>query len=90
MSRCDRAWGLGVQAAAWDADVMLGCFCFSSWPVGLGDGEVQTPEYFGPDCALRAWLYDSPCGATVLFVRHDCVRDVSRCSRGVVGALGWV
>ena len=25
----------------------------SPQPVGLGDGETQEPEYFGPDCSLR-------------------------------------
>ncbi len=38
---------------AWDARVVSGCLCDSSWKVGLDDGETQEPEYFGPDCSLR-------------------------------------
>jgi hypothetical protein len=37
----------------WDQDKIYGCVCDSSWAVGLGDAETQTPEYFGPDCSLR-------------------------------------
>lgn len=38
---------------AWDSDMSYGCLCDSSWSVGLGPGETQTPEWFGPDCSLR-------------------------------------
>ncbi len=27
--------------------------CDLSWKVGLGSGETQTTEWFGPDCSLR-------------------------------------
>ena len=37
----------------WDQDMIYGCICDSSWDVGLGAGQVQEPEYFGPDCSLR-------------------------------------
>ena len=40
-------------SATWDAHVIHGCVCSSSWKVGLGAGETQLPEYFGPDCSLR-------------------------------------
>ena len=41
------------QTSAWDWDVMYGCFCDSSWPVGYEAGETQLGEFFGPDCSLR-------------------------------------
>lgn len=37
----------------WDADIIFGCVCDSSWPVGLEAGQVQLSEFFGPDCSLR-------------------------------------
>ena len=33
--------------------MIYGCVCDSSWPVGLGSGQVQQAEWFGPDCSLR-------------------------------------
>jgi hypothetical protein len=37
----------------WDEDKIYGCLCDSSWSVGLGSGETQQPEWFGPDCSLK-------------------------------------
>ena len=45
--------GVEAFATTWDAEVMQGCLCDSSWPVGIGPGERQQPEWFGPDCSLR-------------------------------------
>lgn len=42
-----------LSNVAWDHDVSQGCLCDSSWTVGLGAGEVQDSEWFGPDCSLR-------------------------------------
>ncbi|KAJ0397255.1 hypothetical protein P43SY_008583 [Pythium insidiosum] len=36
----------------WDQDRMFGCVCDSSWAVGLGAGQRQLAEWFGPDCSL--------------------------------------
>ena len=33
--------------------MIYGCVCDSSWEVGLGAGQTQEPEWFGPDCSLR-------------------------------------
>ncbi|CAM9879004.1 unnamed protein product [Phaeothamnion confervicola] len=41
------------DGATWDEDMVYGCVCDSSWDVGLGSGETQAPEWFGPDCSLR-------------------------------------
>jgi hypothetical protein len=41
------------NGATWDENKVYGCVCDSSWAVGLGDGETQEPEWFGPDCSLR-------------------------------------
>jgi hypothetical protein len=37
----------------WDEDQIYLCQCDSSWTVGLGSGETQMSEYFGPGCAKR-------------------------------------
>lgn len=37
----------------WDEDMIYACVCDSSWDVGLGVGQRQEPEWFGPDCSLR-------------------------------------
>lgn len=42
-----------VNGPTWAAGVVTGCLCDSTWPVGLGPGETQTPEFFGADCSLR-------------------------------------
>lgn len=39
--------------STWDEDMIFGCVCDSSWEVGLGNGQRQEPEWFGPDCSLR-------------------------------------
>lgn len=39
--------------SSWDQHRIMGCVCDSSWPVGLGGGESQEPEWFGPDCSLK-------------------------------------
>jgi len=41
------------DAERWDQNKIFGCVCDSSWPVGLGPGQRQEPEWFGPDCSLR-------------------------------------
>ena len=33
--------------------MIYGCLCDSSWEVGLGNGQRQQSEWFGPDCSLR-------------------------------------
>lgn len=41
------------DTVAWDADVMQGCVCNSTWEVGFGAGQYQLGEYFNPDCSLH-------------------------------------
>mmetsp|Transcript_19018 Transcript_19018/g.25060 ORF Transcript_19018/g.25060 Transcript_19018/m.25060 type:complete len:428 (+) Transcript_19018:162-1445(+) len=41
------------DTSTWDADIMYGCLCDSSWEVGLGANQTQQSEWFGPDCSLR-------------------------------------
>jgi hypothetical protein len=41
------------EGVTWDDDKIFGCVCDSSWSVGLGSGQRQEPEWFGPDCSLR-------------------------------------
>jgi len=47
------AYGGLETTVTWDQDMIYGCVCDSSWSVGLGAGETQTPEWFGPDCSYR-------------------------------------
>ncbi|CAM9227933.1 unnamed protein product [Chrysoparadoxa australica] len=41
------------STTTWDQEKIYGCVCDSSWTTGLGSGETQEPEWFGPDCSLR-------------------------------------
>lgn len=41
------------DSETWDENAMHGCVCDSSWTVGLGNGETQEAEFFGPDCSKR-------------------------------------
>lgn len=36
----------------WAENKIYACVCDSSWKVGYKPGEVQEPEFFGPDCSL--------------------------------------
>lgn len=38
---------------AWDFESMYACLCDSAWEVGLGSGQRQQAEFFGPDCSQR-------------------------------------
>jgi hypothetical protein len=42
-----------LDSSTWDEDSTYGCVCDSTWTVGLGSGQTQLTEYFGPDCSLR-------------------------------------
>jgi hypothetical protein len=44
-----------MDTSAWDWNVLYGCLCDSSWPVGYGDGDTQLAEYYGADCSLSKW-----------------------------------
>jgi hypothetical protein len=39
--------------------MIFGCLCDSGWDVGLGYGQVQEPEWFGPDCAMSEYSMPS-------------------------------
>ncbi|CAM9876706.1 unnamed protein product [Ectocarpus sp. 12 AP-2014] len=41
------------DTVTWDEEMIFGCVCDSKWEVGLGAGQTQEPEWFGPDCSLR-------------------------------------
>jgi len=44
---------LARATVAWDHNIMKGCVCNSSWPVGYTNGSYQLPEYFRADCSQR-------------------------------------
>lgn len=66
---------------AWDASVGVACLCDSTWAVGLGPGETQAAEWFGPDCSLRR----CPSGDDPLTVVDET--DCTNKSGGAVGNL---
>lgn len=37
----------------WEANMVMGCICESTWEVGLEEGQKQIPQYFGPTCAMQ-------------------------------------
>ena len=44
----------GAEAGeTWDEEKIYGCICDSGWTVGLGSGQTQEPQYFGPDCSFK-------------------------------------
>lgn len=43
----------GDSGSAWDGNFGRACVCDSSWEVGLGAGQTQLAEYFGPACEYR-------------------------------------
>eukprot|EP00949_MAST-11_sp_MAST-11-sp1_P003496 g3496.t1 len=46
---------------AWDKEKAYGCICDSEWKVGLGAGEYQQGQWYGPDCSkLRCPSGDDP------------------------------
>jgi hypothetical protein len=53
--RSELTWAYPDDATAntWDASMVRGCLCDSSWAVGLDAGETQVAEWYGPDCSLR-------------------------------------
>ncbi len=46
-------YGGDITSTTWDEDRIMGCHCDSLWPVGLGRGELQLGQYFGPDCSKK-------------------------------------
>eukprot|EP00903_Cladosiphon_okamuranus_P007144 g6938.t1 len=45
-------WDTPEGSSTWDSRSVYGCVCDSSWEVGLGAGQTQEAEYFGPDCSM--------------------------------------
>ena len=43
------------ETTAWDHNIMRGCLCNSSWPVGFAAGEYQLAQYYEPDCSLSKY-----------------------------------
>eukprot|EP00586_Coscinodiscus_wailesii_P010191 CAMPEP_0172492674 /NCGR_PEP_ID=MMETSP1066-20121228/23905_1 /TAXON_ID=671091 /ORGANISM="Coscinodiscus wailesii, Strain CCMP2513" /LENGTH=169 /DNA_ID=CAMNT_0013262439 /DNA_START=465 /DNA_END=973 /DNA_ORIENTATION=+ len=89
----DRSDGLPLSAGgveyegegvAWDGERIFSCVCDSSWSVGLGSGERQEAEWFGPDCSLRRCPSgdnpDTPVDET------DCSGVMARGGRGTGSA----
>lgn len=51
-----KVYSYGEQSllgSTWDANIIHGCVCDSSWPVGFEAFQRQLPEWFGADCSLR-------------------------------------
>lgn len=74
-------------STTWDENMIFGCVCDSSWPVGLGPGQTQKAEWFGADCSLRHCPSgDDPDTSTI---ETDCngVIPVGGYTAGEVGNL---
>ncbi|KAJ1452058.1 hypothetical protein M885DRAFT_528096 [Pelagophyceae sp. CCMP2097] len=75
-------YDLRPEGETWDESVGVACVCDSSWPVGLGPGERQEPEFFGPDCSQRHCpSNDDP--VTVSVNELDCGNVTAAGGRGV-------
>jgi len=70
------------DTTTWDEEKTYGCVCDSSWTVGLGSGETQQSEYFGPDCGLKR----CPTGADPVTAAQG--GDTTNCG-GVVAEGGF-
>lgn len=57
----------------WDAMMIRGCLCDSSWAVGLDSGETQVSEWHGPDCSLRR----CPSGDGKFSLPNICIQLIS-------------
>lgn len=71
-----------VSTTTWDAEMIYGCLCDSSWPVGYGPGETQLSEWFGPDCSLSTSnnsIYFTKLFSSLLTL---CVVELERCPSG--------
>ena len=73
--------GHGRVDGTWDAMRLYGCVCESSWTVGLGLGETQEPEYFGPTCKDQ----HCPSGDDPMTARDEtnCTGVLAKGGRGV-------
>ena len=41
------------KTTTWDQDQLTMCVCDSAWEIGLGAGQVQNPQWFGPACTMK-------------------------------------
>lgn len=74
-----------VDGTTWDAQSMMACVCDSSWEVGLGAGQTQLAEFFGPACEFRRCPSgDDPTTSSI--DETDC-EGVSQ-TGGAVGSAG--
>ena len=79
--------GMVGENKAWDDDMIYGCLCESRWPVGLGSGETQESEWFGPDCSLRHCpSADDPVTTTI--DETNCFNVTAAGGANVVGQVG--
>jgi len=67
----------------WDEGRVYGCYCDSSWKVGLGAGETQEPEFFGNGCEKRR----CPSGDDPITPEDetDCYNKTAKSSHAVGG-----
>jgi hypothetical protein len=70
---------------SWDGHLGHACVCDSGWAVGLGAGQTQQAEFFGPSCELRRCPSgDDPISRLV--DETDCTGKAT--AGGQVGAYG--
>ncbi|CAM9199526.1 unnamed protein product [Ectocarpus sp. 12 AP-2014] len=77
-------WDSPEGTATWESRSVFGCVCDSSWEVGLGRGQTQQAQYFGPDCSmLHCPTGDDP---DTLIDETDCENKTADGGRGVGSA----
>ncbi|CAM9905044.1 unnamed protein product [Hapterophycus canaliculatus] len=79
-------WSSPEGTATWESRSIFGCVCDSSWEVGLGAGQTQEAQYFGPDCSLlHCPTGDDPAADTEID-ETDCANTTADGGRGVGSA----
>ena len=71
----------GPGGPTYDQHLNRACLCDSSWEVGLGAGERQQAEFYGPDCSLQR----CPSGDDPMTLKDEtnCTGVVAEGGRGV-------
>jgi hypothetical protein len=88
LSSSEYAYEGNADSTTWDEEKIYGCVCDSGWSVGLGNGETQSPEWFGPNCSLRRCPTGDDPSTTA--VETDCYQDTTANDvyTGQTGATG--
>lgn len=83
------SYGGDEDGATWDENKIYGCVCDSGWTVGYAGGNVQTPQWFGPDCSLKHCPSgDDPRTTNIDETDCESFDDNGATFRGIIGDDG--